>query len=105
LAQKKKECYSVKATKNQGKLILDATAAPADIAYPTDLGILNQSRKQTEKLIDSLDKTCQTKLNKKPRTYRKKAHKNYLKVAKKRRPSRKERTDAIALRIKVRTFI
>ena len=35
------------------------------------------------------------KLDKKPRTYRKKARKNYLKIAKKRRVSRKERRDAI----------
>ncbi len=92
----KKEETEVEETKNKGKLILDATAAPADITYPNDLGILNQARRQTEKIIDSLYKTCQTKLDKKPRTYRKKARKNYLKIAKKRRPSRKERTDAIA---------
>ena len=93
---KKKEETEVEETKNKGKLILDATAAPADITYPNDLGILNQARRQTEKIRDSLYKTCQTKLDKKPRTYRKKARKNYLKIAKKRRPSRKERTDAIA---------
>ncbi|NCR07360.1 MAG: IS5/IS1182 family transposase, partial [Microcystis aeruginosa LG13-11] len=40
--------------KNQGKLILDATGAPADIRYPNDLGILNQAREQTEEIIDSL---------------------------------------------------
>jgi hypothetical protein len=40
--------------KNCGKLILDATCAPGDISYPTDLGILNQGRKQTEKIIDFL---------------------------------------------------
>ncbi len=34
-------------------------------------------------------------LDKKPRTYRKKARKDYLKIAKKRRVSRKERSDAI----------
>ncbi len=77
-------------------MLLDATCAPADITYPNDLGILNQARRQTEKILDSLYKTCQTKLNKKPRTYKKKARKDYLKIAKKRRPSRKERTDAIA---------
>ncbi len=60
------------------------------------MGILNAARKQTEKIIDSLDKTCQTKGNRKPRTYRKKARKDYLKVAKKRRPTRKERREAIA---------
>jgi transposase, IS5 family len=40
--------------KNQGKLILDATCAPADLKYPTDLGLLNQAREHTEKIIDSL---------------------------------------------------
>ena len=81
---------------NRGKLILDATCAPADITYPNDLGILNQARRQTEKIIDSLYKTCQTKREKKPRTYKKKARKDYVKVAKKRRPSRKERREALA---------
>ena len=33
--------------KNQGKLIVDATCAPANIKYPNDLGIFNQSSKQT----------------------------------------------------------
>ncbi|QFS50666.1 IS5 family transposase [Nostoc sphaeroides CCNUC1] len=31
------------ASKNRGKLILDATCAPADISYPTDLELLNQA--------------------------------------------------------------
>ena len=30
--------------KNPGKLILDATCAPADINYPTELKLLNQAR-------------------------------------------------------------
>jgi hypothetical protein len=60
------------------------------------LGILNQARQEIEKILDSLYKSCQTKGTKKPRTYRKKARKDYLKVAKKRRPTRQERTDAIA---------
>jgi transposase, IS5 family len=40
--------------KNHGKLILDATCAPADIRYPNDLGLLNQAREQTERIIDGL---------------------------------------------------
>jgi hypothetical protein len=36
--------------KNRGKLILDASCVPADISYPTDLNLLNQARKQTEKI-------------------------------------------------------
>ena len=51
---------------------------------------------QIEKIIEYLYKTCKTKQIKKPRTYRKKARKDYLKVAKKRRPSRQERREAIA---------
>jgi IS5 family transposase len=81
--------------KNQGKLILDATCAPADIKYPTDLDILNQARKGTEKILDRLYQEVKEKWMKKPRTYRNKARKNYLKVAKKRRPSQKERRKAI----------
>ena len=93
---KKKEEAEDGAIKNRGKLILDASCAPADITYPNDLGILNQARKQTEKIIDSLHENRKNKLDKKPSTYKKKARKDYLKVAKKRRPSRKERSNAIA---------
>jgi IS5 family transposase len=42
---------------NRGKLILDASCAPADISYPTDLGLLNEARKHTEKIIDILYKS------------------------------------------------
>ena len=55
---------------------------------------------QTEKILDSLYKSHQTKGAKKPRTYRRKGRKDYLKVAKKRRPSRKERTSAIAKQLR-----
>jgi IS5 family transposase len=81
--------------KNRGKLILDASCAPADISYPQDLGILNQARKQTERILDCLYQSGKVKLKKKPRTYRKRARKDYLKVAKKRRCSQKERREAI----------
>ncbi|OBQ32794.1 MAG: transposase, partial [Aphanizomenon flos-aquae WA102] len=39
---------------NEGKLLLDATCTPADIKYPTDIGILNDAREKTEKIIDKL---------------------------------------------------
>ena len=68
---------------------------PGDISYPTDLGILNQARKHTEKVIDSLYEGVKIRLDKKPRTYREIARKDYLKVAKKRRVSQKERIKAI----------
>ena len=81
--------------RNQGKLIADATCVPADLRYPTDLGILNQAREQTEKIIDRLYEPLKDKLKEKPRTYREKARKDYLSVAKKRRPTQKKRRKAI----------
>lgn len=85
--------------KNQGKLILDATCSPADIAFPTDLGLLNKVRKQTEKIIDILYKSRVGILKKKPRTYRRKARKDYLNVAKKKRARKEEREKAIHLQL------
>ncbi len=65
--------FTEKKEKNRGKLILDATCTPADIKYPTDLGLLNEAREHTEKVIDKLYKTQKSKLKAKPRTYRKQA--------------------------------
>jgi nitrogenase subunit NifH len=92
---KEEEEEEISEKKNQGKLIADATCAPADIRYPTDLGILNEAREQTEEIIDSLYEPIKDKLNEKPRTYREKARKDYLEVSKKRRPSQKQRRKAI----------
>lgn len=89
-----------KTVKNRGKLIIDATCAPADIKYPTDLNLLNQARIVTEKIIDILYKPLRNKLNKKPITNRRIARKEYLTVAKKRRPSRKEIKKSIKKQLK-----
>jgi hypothetical protein len=69
---------------NEGELLLDATCAPADIAYPTDLSLLNQAREKLEAIIDTLHKADCGKTPK-PRTYRQRARKAYLAVAKQRR--------------------
>ena len=37
---------------HKGRVIFDATACPQDIAYPTDLNLLNDAREKTEELID-----------------------------------------------------
>lgn len=66
---------------NKGKLLLDATCVPADITYPTDLKLLNSAREKSEQIIDVLHKS-RGKGQKKPRTYRVKARKAYLAVAK-----------------------
>jgi len=65
---------------------LDATCAPADIKYPQDLGLLNEARQETEKIIDLLYQPLQGIIKKKPRTYRQKARKDYLTIAKQRKP-------------------
>ncbi len=70
---------------HKGKLLLDATCAPADVRYPTDLSLLNEAREKTEAIIDTLYHV-NLGLKKKPRTYRKIARKQYLTVAKQRKP-------------------
>lgn len=56
---------------------------------------MNQARVVTEKTIDKLYKPLRTKLKNKPKTSRKKARKNYLKIAKQRKPRKKVRLRAI----------
>lgn len=70
--------------KNEGTLMLDATCAPADIRYPTDLGLLNESREALESIVDTLWENMSGKPAVKPRTYRVKARKAFLRVEKQR---------------------
>jgi transposase, IS5 family len=56
---------------------------------------LNQARKQTEGIIDILYGRLEDKPSKKPITQRIIAEKEYLKIAKKRRPTKKQRRKAI----------
>lgn len=93
--KQKKDSDAKNESPNRGKLIRDATCAPADISYPTDLGLLNGARVHTEKIIDILYKQIPEKKHKKPRTYRNRARKDYLAVAKQRRPTRNKRRQAI----------
>lgn len=78
---------------HQGKLILDATVAPQAIRYPTDLNLLNEARQFSEKIIDVL--YAHSELEKKPRTYRRKARQAYLAIVKRRRPAGKVRRRGI----------
>ena len=76
-----------KDSSNQGALIVDATACPQDISYPTDLNLLNDAREKPEGLIDIL---CgKEKGITKPRTYREIARKQYLKVAQKKNKTKR----------------
>ncbi|TRM11407.1 IS5 family transposase [Lentibacillus cibarius] len=83
-----------KPTSNQGKLLLDATCAPSDIAYPTDINLLNEAREKLEGIIDTLHAPLAGK-QRKPRTYRKKARKQYLGHSKQRKPGKEKRDQAI----------
>jgi len=71
--------------KKKGKLLLDATAIPADITYPNDIKLINKARERTEKVIDLL--FPESDLKKKSRTYRKVARKNYLEFSRSKRRS------------------
>ena len=55
---------------------------------PNDLKLLNTAREETERLVDVLYK--EGSFDKKPRTYRRNARKEYLVVSKKRHKSKKE---------------
>lgn len=72
---------------HKGSLILDATVAEQAIRFPTDLGLLNEAREISEKIIDEL--FVHTPGTKKPRTYRETARKDYLAIVKRRRPGKK----------------
>lgn len=76
----------------EGSLLMDATACPQDIAYPTDLNLLNDAREKSEELIDELQAGLTTP---KPRTYREVARKQYLKTAQKKKKTKKEIRKAI----------
>lgn len=78
---------------NKGNLMLDATCVPADITYPTDMGLLNEAREKLEGIIDLLHPHTGEK--RKPRTYRKRARKDYLTFVKRRKKSKRAIRKAI----------
>ena len=78
---------------HKGKLITDATACPQDIAYPTDLDVLNDARGKSQHIIDLLYHVKKHKV--KPRTYRKIARKDYLRTAQKKTKTKKEIHQAV----------
>ena len=69
---------------NNGKLIVDATCTPADIRYPTDISLLNEAREKSEQIIDVLFEPLKGR-QRKPRTYRQKARRLFLKYSKSRK--------------------
>jgi IS5 family transposase len=82
---------------NSGKLIIDATCTPADIRYPTDLSLLNEAREKTERIIDTLweNRPATCSIHKKPRTYRKRARKDFVTVVKQQKDRNKNSRKAL----------
>lgn len=72
-----------------GMLLMDATVAPADIRFPTDVELLNQAREISEKIIDGLWALVRERGKVKPRCYREGARKDYLAYSRKRNKSKK----------------
>lgn len=83
---------------HKGTVILDATACPQDIAYPTDLNLLSEARQIAERLIDTIYDPA--KDTKKPRTYREIARKEYLQTAQKKSPQRKAIRKAVGKQLR-----
>ena len=77
---------------NSGTIIVDATCAPSNIRYPQDVSLLNEARENAEKLLDVLHDPAD---GKKPRTYRKRARKDYLKYTRCRKHTAKTTRKAI----------
>ena len=73
---------------NQGKLKLDASVADQYITAPNDLKLVNRAREETERLVDELYKKGE--FEKKSRTYRRNARREYLVLSKKRNKNKKE---------------
>ena len=83
----------------KGQLLVDATCVPADIKYPTDLNLLNDAREKTEEIIDHLHAGRATP-KKKPRTYRQNARRDYLRVAKAKKPGRQKLRQGIGKQLR-----
>jgi hypothetical protein len=83
---------------NKGTLILDATVARADIRYPTDLSLLNECRENTEEIIEHVwDKTDRT--GHKTAYNRRRVRKEYLKIAKQRKPRKNTIRQGVRLQL------
>lgn len=74
---------------NSGKLIVDATCTPADIRYPTDVSLINEAREKSEQIINTLFEPLKGH-QRKPRTYRQKARRLFLKYSKSRKRSARQ---------------
>jgi hypothetical protein len=80
---------------SRGTLTIDASFTPADITYPTDLKLLNEARKSTERIIDDLCNQHSKHRKHKPRYDRGRARAAFLNVAKQKKSRRRKIKAAI----------
>lgn len=71
---------------NEGALVTDAAAAPSNIAFPTDAGLLSEARGKLEGMVDDL---CAQTGAKRPRMRRNVARKDFLNRSESKRKSAK----------------
>lgn len=88
-----------KSLPNKGQLLMDATAAPQNIAYPNDIKVINSAVVKSQQLIDKLY-DHRFHVGVKPRTYRKDARKHYLSLAQKKRKTQEEIYDGIVRQLR-----
>ena len=93
----KNDTYTASEPENEGTLILDATCAPQNIAFPQDINLLNEARENLESMIDQI---CYEYNFYKPRMYREKAREAYLALAKCRRRTSKRIRKAIGQQLR-----
>jgi len=72
---------------NSGKVQFDATIADADIKFPTDLSLLNDSREKSEEILGFICKNLQIET---PRTYKRVARASWLNLSKSKKKSYKQ---------------
>lgn len=83
---------------HKGGYVLDATVADQYIKYPTDVELLNDSRQKSEGIIDTVYGI--SNLEKKPRTYRRRARKEFLLFTKKKKKTLKEVRKAVGKQLR-----
>ncbi|MDL2317555.1 transposase [Eubacteriales bacterium OttesenSCG-928-A19] len=81
--------------KNRGILVLDAACAVVRIEDSMSIELLADARSVAEKVVETLYARVRTSYDEKPRTYRRKAHKDYLAYSKKNKKSTKEMRVAV----------
>lgn len=81
--------------KNWGMLTIDASYIPSDIMDPTDLKLVSEARRSTERIIDNLGDQRSDLRQLRPRYHRGRARASFLSVAKQKRPRRRRIKAAI----------